>query len=60
MTIKVGVIGAMGKMGKEVVKTVINDPETELVCAVDKFGTGESVFGDIKVESDIKQALERV
>ena len=58
MTIKVGVIGAMGKMGKEVVKTVINDPETELVCAVDKFGTGESVFGDIKVESDIKQALE--
>ena len=46
--INVGVTGALGKMGSEVVKTVINNNEQKgemtLVMAVDKFRTGENVF----------------
>ena len=60
--IKVGVIGALGKMGSEVVKAVINNNETKgemiLVCAVDKFKTGENVWGNVAIESDIEKALE--
>ena len=33
--IRVGVVGAMGKMGQEVVKAVCEDDELSLVCAVD-------------------------
>ena len=33
--VRVGVVGAMGKMGQEVVKAVCNDDTLELVCAVD-------------------------
>lgn len=43
--IRTGVTGALGKMGKEVVKTIINDPELELACAIDKFETGEMSTG---------------
>ena len=35
MTIKVGVFGAAGRMGAEVCRAVYNDPELELVAAVD-------------------------
>lgn len=35
--IKVGVIGAAGKMGSEVCKAIVADPDTELVGAVDPF-----------------------
>ncbi len=58
MTIRVGVTGAMGRMGKEVVKTVINHPDMELVCAIDKFGTGENVYGSVSIESDIVKSIE--
>ncbi len=33
--IRVGVIGAAGKMGREIMKAVMKDDELELVCAVD-------------------------
>ena len=60
--IKVGVTGALGKMGTEVIKTVINNGETKkemsLVMAVDKFQTGENVYGDVVIESDLAKALE--
>ena len=42
--IKIGVTGALGKMGSEVIKTVIENSETKgemtLVMAVDKFEKG--------------------
>ena len=41
--IKVAVAGALGKMGKEVVKAVTNDEECELVAAIDKFEIGEDI-----------------
>lgn len=41
--IRVGVIGALGKMGSEVCKAVLADPETVLVAAVDAAGAGEVV-----------------
>ncbi len=60
--IKVAVVGAKGKMGTEVVKTVINNSETKkemvLVCAVDKFGVGENIWENVVIEGDIKKALE--
>lgn len=60
--IKTGVTGALGKMGTEVIKTVINNSETKgelaLVMAVDKFKTGENVYGDVVIESDLEKALE--
>ena len=60
--IKVGVVGALGKMGSEVIKMVINNNETKkemvLVMAVDKFKTGENIWGDVVIESDLKKALE--
>ena len=59
MTIKVGVTGAMGRMGKEVIKAVLNDPELELVCAIDKFGAGEKITENIVIEDDIKVAIEK-
>lgn len=39
--IKVGVSGAAGKMGKEVVKAVLAEKDMELVSAIDKNQTGE-------------------
>ena len=58
MTIKVGVTGAMGRMGKEVVKTVLADPEMELVLAIDKFGVGEKVTDNVIIEDDIEKAIQ--
>lgn len=60
--IKTGVTGALGKMGTEVIKTIINNNETKgeltLVMAVDKFKTGENVYGGVVIESDLEKALE--
>ena len=56
--IKVGVTGALGRMGKEVVKTVIANPEMQLVCAIDKFETGSNVYGNVAIESDIVKSIE--
>lgn len=41
--IRVGVIGANGKMGREVCRAVAGDPELRLVAAVDVSGAGELV-----------------
>ncbi|MEN1987277.1 4-hydroxy-tetrahydrodipicolinate reductase [Paenibacillus hubeiensis] len=38
--IRVAVIGAAGRMGREVVKLVLQDPELELVAAVNRSGAG--------------------
>lgn len=56
--IKVGVTGANGRMGKEVVKAVLNNPNMELVCAIDKFGVGEIAHGEIKITDDIEDAIK--
>ena len=32
-TIRVGVVGATGKMGREILKAVTNDPATEVISA---------------------------
>ena len=56
--IKVGVIGAAGKMGKEVVNAVLNDKDLELVCAVDKFEAGKKVADNVEIEEDIEAALK--
>lgn len=41
--IKVAVAGALGKMGREVIKAVTNDEECELVAAIDKFELGKDI-----------------
>ena len=41
--IRVGVIGAYGKMGREVCRAVAEDPECVLVAAVDTHGCGENI-----------------
>lgn len=56
--IKVGVTGALGRMGQEVVKAVVKDDETALVCAIDKLKTGKNVFENINIESDIVKSIE--
>lgn len=56
--IKVGVTGALGRMGQEVVKAVVKDDETALVCAIDKLETGKNVFENINIESDIVKSIE--
>lgn len=43
--IRVGVVGALGHMGREVCHAVVADPETVLVAAVDPLATGEIVEG---------------
>lgn len=56
--IKVGVVGANGKMGQEVVKMTIAAKDLELVCAVDKLNIGDNVYNDIYIEGDIEAALK--
>lgn len=63
--IKIGVVGALGKMGKEVIKAVINADDTELVMAVDIVGAGTDSGhvaagkeNNIKVETDLEQAIK--
>ena len=63
--IRVGVTGALGKMGKEVIKAIYNAPDTELVCAVDIVEEGKDI-GEIvlnkntgiKIKKDIKEAID--
>jgi 4-hydroxy-tetrahydrodipicolinate reductase len=46
--IRVGVLGALGRMGREVCRAVQEDPETVLVAAVDADASGEVFsFGDV-------------
>ena len=63
--IKVGVVGALGKMGKEVVKAVFGAEDMELVSAVDIQKTGEDigelVLGQklgVFIKSDIVESIK--
>ena len=56
--IKVGVVGANGKMGQEVVKMTIAAKDLELVCAADKLNIGDNVYNNIYIEGDIEAALK--
>ncbi|WP_040951159.1 4-hydroxy-tetrahydrodipicolinate reductase [Gorillibacterium massiliense] len=62
--IKVAVSGAGGRMGREVVKMVLNHPEFELAAAIDRAGEGMdagSLVGlkecGVKVVADLELAL---
>lgn len=65
MTIRVGVCGALGKMGQEVVKTVLADPALELVGTADlngkdrtlKEATNGSIPSEVKIHSDLNAML---
>ncbi|MFA7658550.1 MAG: 4-hydroxy-tetrahydrodipicolinate reductase [Candidatus Gastranaerophilaceae bacterium] len=46
--IKVAVCGSCGKMGQEVIKAVIGDPELELVAKIDLICLGEDIFDTIE------------
>jgi len=63
--IKVCVVGALGKMGREVVKAVINAEDTELTAAVDICGNGQDIGSlvqgknnNIYVEADYLNAIK--
>lgn len=63
--IKVGVVGALGKMGKEVVKAVLNADDMTLVSAVDIVGEGTDIGliaagkeCGVKIEKDIEKSIE--
>ena len=55
--IKLGVVGANGKMGSQVVNLAINDKDFELVCAIDKFGAGKKLNENVIVEENLKESL---
>ena len=62
--IKVAVVGASGRMGQEVVKMVLNDPELELVAAVDRSHVGTDIGRlvgkdecGVRVNGDLEAAL---
>lgn len=63
--IRVGVVGALGKMGREVVKAVLNADDTELTAAIDIQGEGSDIGliaagkeCNIKVETDLNKAVQ--
>lgn len=54
MAIKVGVLGASGRMGSEVCKAVCNDPETTLVAAIDEMKIGQDATNsNIRITDDL-------
>lgn len=63
--IKVLVSGACGKMGQEVIKAVLKDPELQLVSAVDRLHQGEDIGKivgldelGIKIITDLAEAFQ--
>jgi 4-hydroxy-tetrahydrodipicolinate reductase len=59
--IRVGVIGAYGKMGREVCRAIVEDPECVLVAAVDSHGCGEKVgaiIGHPEIDVIVSEELE--
>ncbi len=63
--IKVGVIGALGKMGREVVKAVIESQDIELVAAIDVFNEGLDIGSAVLskpcgvcIKTDISKAID--
>lgn len=57
--VRVGVVGAMGKMGQEVVKAVCEDSELELVCAIDINQIDQMVCpqSEVRIMGDLKSAI---
>lgn len=55
--IRLGVVGANGKMGNQVVNLALNDKDFELVLAVDKFGTGKKLNENVIVEENLEESL---
>lgn len=55
--IRLGVVGANGKMGTQVVNLTLSDKNFELVCAVDKFGAGKQLSENVFVEENLKDTL---
>lgn len=65
--IRIGVVGALGKMGREIIKAVSEAEDTELVLAVDVFKSGEDIgeivlskSNGVKIQSDLEQAVKTV
>lgn len=56
--IKIGVSGALGKMGKEVVKAVCDSDDFELVCAVDVYEIDSEVCKGVRINGDLKSAIQ--
>ncbi|MGH9166199.1 MAG: 4-hydroxy-tetrahydrodipicolinate reductase [Acidimicrobiales bacterium] len=52
MTVRVGVFGAGGRMGATVCQAVVDDPELELVAAVDPHHAGAVAPGGWRVDGD--------
>lgn len=62
--IRVGIVGALGKMGREVVRAVMADNELELVMAVDMYEEGSDIGTvaaakacDVKICSNLPEAI---
>ncbi len=55
--IKIAVVGANGKMGREVINLALNDKDLSLVCAVDKTDVGKEVCSNIKIDDNLDAAL---
>ena len=55
--IKLGVVGANGKMGSQVVNLALNDKDFELVCAIDKFDAGKKLTETVIVEENLEESL---
>jgi 4-hydroxy-tetrahydrodipicolinate reductase len=53
MTIKVGVFGAVGRMGRTVCQAVLDDPDLELVGAVDPHHSGIDLRQAAGVDADL-------
>lgn len=58
-TIQVAVCGAKGKMGQEVVKTVLNDPELKLAGVVDPHSLNETVNDFFGVDQEPGMRFDR-
>lgn len=56
--IKIGVSGALGKMGKEVINAVCNSDDFELVCAVDIYEIDTEVCKGVRINGDLKAAIQ--
>ncbi len=57
--IKVGITGALGKMGREVVEAVNASNDCELVLAVDIAGIGTEISKGVFVESDLEAGIDK-
>jgi 4-hydroxy-tetrahydrodipicolinate reductase len=63
--IRVGVIGACGRMGQLVCRAIVEDPDATLVAAIDRSRTGESIGRlidhpeiDVRITDDLDALLQ--